>query len=173
MNKLFTIALISFLACTIKVHAQEITFKETEHDFGLIDELHGDVHYDFEFTNTGTAPLVLRNVITGCGCTSAKWSTKPYKPGEKGVVRITYHVDNRKMESLSIPTEVFFSNDKQADATLTITGQVKLAKHPYVNYYDPAKGEKSDVKPKEPQDDYELVLQRVRQQLWEATPVET
>ena len=64
MNKLFTIALISFLACTIKVHAQEITFKETEHDFGLIDELHGDVHYDFEFTNTGTAPQSSNKLVT-------------------------------------------------------------------------------------------------------------
>lgn len=155
------------------VSAQEITFKETEHDFGLIDETMGDVHYDFEFTNTGDKPLFIRKVITGCGCTSAKWSEKPYKPGAKGVVRITYHVDNRKMESLSIPTEVFFSNDKQADATLTITGQVKLAKHPYVNFFDPTKGEKAEYKPKEPKDDYELVLQRVRQQLWEATPVET
>ena len=171
MKHLFlTILGLSFLT---NISAQELTFKETEHDFGLIDETMGDVHYDFEFTNTGSEPLVIKSVIPGCGCTSAKWSEKPYKPGAKGVVRITYHVDNRQMESLSIPTEIFFSNDKQADATLTITGKVKLAKHSYVNFFDPTRGEKAVYKPKEPQDDFELVLQRVRQQLWEATSVET
>ena len=151
--KKIVLSLLSFFFIGGTLQAQEITFKETEHDFGLIDELHGDVHYDFEFTNTGDKPLIIRKVITGCGCTSAKWSEKPYKPGAKGVVRITYHVDNRKMESLSIPTEVFFSNDRQADATLPITGQVKLAKHPYVNFYDPTKGEKATYKPREPKDD--------------------
>ncbi|MBR5541001.1 MAG: DUF1573 domain-containing protein [Bacteroides sp.] len=171
--KKICLALLSCFFLGINVQAQKITFKETEHDFGMIDELEGNVHHDFEFTNTGNEPLVIKKVITGCGCTSAKWSDKPYKPGAKGVIRITYHVDNRKMESLSIPTEVFFTNGKQADATLTITGQVKLAKHPYVNFFDPTKGEKATYKPKEPKDDYELVLQRVRQQIHEATPVET
>ena len=172
MKKYIILALISCLFVWT-AQAQQITFTETEHDFGLIDELEGDVHYDFQFTNTGTEPLVIKQVIPGCGCTTAKWSEKPYKPGAKGVVRIIYHPDNRKMETLSIPTEIFFSNDKQADATLTITGKVKLAKHPYVNHYDPTKGEKAVYKPVEPKDDYELVLQRVRQQLYDASPVET
>ena len=172
MKKNILTTLVSCLF-VLTAQAQQITFTETEHDFGLIDELEGDVHYDFQFTNTGTEPLVIKQVIPGCGCTTAKWSDKPYKPGAKGVVRIIYHPDNRKMETLSIPTEIFFSNDKQADATLTITGKVKLAKHPYVNYYDPAKGEKAVYKPVEPKDDYELVLQRVRQQLYDASPVET
>ena len=170
--KKYLVAILYGLFIGAGIHAQEITFTETEHDFGLIDELEGDVHYDFQFTNTGNKPLVIRQVITGCGCTSAKWSEKPYKPGAKGVIRITYHPEGRKMESLSIPTEVFFSNDKQADATLTITGKVKLAKHPYVNHFDPTKGEKAEYKPIEPKDDYELVLQRVRQQLYEATSIE-
>ncbi|MBQ8674386.1 MAG: DUF1573 domain-containing protein [Bacteroides sp.] len=167
---LITATLAALFLCA-NGYAQEITFVETEHDFGLIDELEGDVHHDFQFTNTGSEPLVIKQVITGCGCTSAKWSDKPYKPGAKGTIRITYHPDGRKMESLSIPTEVF-TNLKEP-ATLTITGKVKLAKHPYVNHFDPAKGEKAAYKPVEPKDDYELVLQRVRQQLYEATPVET
>ena len=72
---LFIILTSCFFVCYTQ--AQEITFTETEHDFGLIDELEGDVYYDFQFTNTGTEPLVIRQVITGCGCTSAKWSIAP------------------------------------------------------------------------------------------------
>ncbi|WP_373724707.1 polysaccharide lyase family 8 super-sandwich domain-containing protein [Bacteroides heparinolyticus] len=152
-------------------HAQEMTFTETEHDFGRIDELEGDAYHDFRFVNTGSGPLVIKQVITGCGCTSAKWKDKPYKPGEKGVIRITYHPEGRKAEAISIPTEVF-ANLKEP-VTLTVTGKVKLAHHPYVNHFDPDKGKKAAYKPMQPKDDYELVLQRVRQRLYESTPVET
>ena len=74
--KKICLALLSCFFLGINVQAQKITFKETEHDFGMIDELEGNVHYDFEFTNTGNEPFTITNVITGCGCTSAKWSNK-------------------------------------------------------------------------------------------------
>ncbi|WP_373843462.1 DUF1573 domain-containing protein, partial [Bacteroides heparinolyticus] len=48
-------------------HAQEMTFTETEHDFGWIDEQEGDAYHDFRFVNTGSGPLVIKQVITGCG----------------------------------------------------------------------------------------------------------
>lgn len=164
------LSLLVLLASVGTGRAQEITFKETSHDFGQMDETDGDVSYDFQFTNTGDKPLVIKQVITGCGCTSAKWSTKPYAPGAKGTVRITYQPDGRKMESFSIPTEVF--TNLKDPATLTVTGRVTLAKHPYVNYFDPTKGEKKVPKAREPKDDYELVLQRVRQQIYESVPLE-
>ena len=74
------------------------------------------------------------------------------------------------MADFSIPSEVF-TNLKEP-ATLTITGKVTLQKHPYVNFFDPTKGERKTYKAQEPKDDYELVLQRVRQNLYESTPVE-
>ena len=52
--------------------AQEITFTEVSHDFGQFDEQDGSMSYDFHFTNTGDKPLLIKQVITGCGCTSAK-----------------------------------------------------------------------------------------------------
>ena len=165
---LFT--LLMGLGTSLMGQAQEITFTENQHDFGQIDELDGSVSYDFHFTNTGKEPLVIKQVITGCGCTSAKWSEKPYAPGAKGTVRITYTPDGRKMESFSIPTEVF--TNLKTPATLTVTGRVILAKHPYVNFFDPTKASRKKVKTMEPKDDYDLVLQRVRQQLYEATPLE-
>lgn len=172
MNRIIftTIAILFLLLPT--VHAQEMTFAEKEHDLGSIDESEGDVYYDFRFVNTGGKPLVIKQVITGCGCTSAKWKDKSYKPGEKGIIRITYHPAGRKTEAISIPTEVF-ANQKGGPVTLTITGKVKLANHPYPNHFNPDEGKKADYKPMEPADDYELVLQRVRQRLYENSPVET
>ena len=80
------------------------------------------------------------------------------------MVRITYTPEGRKMESFSIPTEVF--TNLPNPATLTVTGRVTLTKHPYVNYFDPAKANRKEYKLVEPKDDYELVLQRVREQLY-------
>lgn len=171
MKKLPLIPTLILLMLAPSLPAQEITFTETTHDFGQLTEADGDVSHDFHFTNTGQEPLLIKQVITGCGCTSAKWSEKPYLPGDKGTIRITYHPEGRKMESLSIVTEVF--TNMKAPATLTITGRVALTKHPYVNYFDPAKGERKTPKLVEPKDDYELVLQRVRNQLYESIPVET
>lgn len=76
----------------------------------------------------------------------------------------------QKMADFSIPSEVF-TNLKEP-ATLTITGKVTLQKHPYVNFFDPTKGERKTYKAQEPKDDYERVLQRVRQNLYESTPLE-
>lgn len=169
MKRILLTSLLS-LALGGMLRAQEITFGETTHDFGHILEADGEVHHDFHFTNTGDAPLIIKQVITGCGCTSAKWSEKPYAPGAKGVIRIAYHPENRKMEKFSQVTEVF--TNLKNPATLTITGSVTLVKHPYVNHFDPAKGERKTPRPFKPADDYELVLQRVRQNIYGATTVE-
>lgn len=44
----------------------------------------------FRFVNTGTAPLLIRDVRPSCGCTSVKWSKHPVKPGETGEIRTIY-----------------------------------------------------------------------------------
>ena len=62
---------LSLMACASAsaLFAQDITFKETKHDFGTIEESYGTVSHDFQFTNKGDKPLVIKQVITGCGCT--------------------------------------------------------------------------------------------------------
>lgn len=97
-------SLLFLIGCATMSSAQEITFTEVSHDFGEFDERDGSVSHDFHFTNTGDQPLLIKQVITGCGCTSAKWSDKPYAPGEKGVVRITYTPRDAKWRaSASLP----------------------------------------------------------------------
>lgn len=171
MNKNIIYSFVAFAALAASpAYAQQFTWNTTTHDFGTIDEADGTASFDFTFTNTGDKPLIIKQVITGCGCTSAKWSSKAYAPGAKGTVRISYHPEGRKMADFSIPSEVF-TNLKEP-ATLTITGKVTLQKHPYVNFFDPTKGERKTYKAQEPKDDYERVLQRVRQNLYESTPLE-
>lgn len=160
---------VAFAACC-SVAAQQITLSETTYDFGLINEADGNVHHDFQFKNTGSEPLVIKEVITGCGCTSAKWSEKPYGPGEEGVIRITYRPERRVMKEFSIPSEIF-TNLKEP-VTVTVTGKVNLAQHAYYNVFDPSKGEKAKYKPVKVNDDFELILQRIREQLYRSFTVE-
>lgn len=158
------------LLCSLADHAQEITFAETEYDFGTIEEVGGDVSHDFPFTNTGDKPLFISHVVTSCGCTSAEWEKGPYQPGEKGVIRITYHPEGRLDEHLYLVGEVW--DDQKARAVLTITGNVKLSTHPAVGFFDPTKGQRGTPIVRYPSDDFELILQRLRDDLHRQMPVQ-
>lgn len=65
-------------------------FKKTEHNFGTIKEEIGAVTTQFEFTNTGTSPLIIRRVLASCGCTTPEYNRKPVLPGKKGTISAKY-----------------------------------------------------------------------------------
>lgn len=44
----------------------------------------------FRFTNTGTAPLLIYNVVPSCDYTAVKWKKRPTKPGESGEIQTVY-----------------------------------------------------------------------------------
>ena len=52
-------------------------------DFGNITQ--GEtVTHTFYFKNTGTQNLLIKNVETGCGCTTADYDKAPVRPGKEG-----------------------------------------------------------------------------------------
>lgn len=70
--KRILIASLILLAANSTLQAQEITFNETKTEWRTIQEKDGDVSHDFQFTNTGNKSLLIKSVITSCGCTSAE-----------------------------------------------------------------------------------------------------
>ena len=67
----------------------QITIEEVSFNFGDIQQ--GDkVEHTFAFENTGTAPLILTNVQTTCGCTVPKWPREPIPPGEKAEIIVKF-----------------------------------------------------------------------------------
>lgn len=73
----------------------QITFKETEHDFGKMFQ--GEVvSYGFRFTNTGKSDLVIANVSASCGCTATQYPRKPVRPGEEEVIQVTFDSGGRQ-----------------------------------------------------------------------------
>lgn len=68
----------------------EISFETIDHDFGKIKE--GTMAmYEFKFTNTGKAPLVLSEVRPSCGCTTPEWPKEPIAPGATNKVKAVFN----------------------------------------------------------------------------------
>ncbi len=64
-------------------------FADEAHDFGEINE--GEkAEYDFAFTNTGDAPLIISNAKGSCGCTVPQWPREPIAPGETGMIHVVF-----------------------------------------------------------------------------------
>ena len=94
------IVIVAIFAIALPMNAKKksgaiITFAETTHDFGYIQESGGDVSHQFTFTNTGTKPLIIVSAHASCGCTKPEFPKKPIEPGKTGVVKITYKPKNR------------------------------------------------------------------------------
>jgi hypothetical protein len=48
--------------------------------------------HTFQFTNTGSAPLIIAQVSPSCGCTTAKdWPQQPIAPGESGKISVEFN----------------------------------------------------------------------------------
>ena len=71
-------------------NAPVMKFEKESHDFGKIKT--GDkVNYDFKFTNTGKSPLIISEAHATCGCTIPEWPKAPVKPGESGIIKVTFN----------------------------------------------------------------------------------
>ncbi len=68
-----------------------ITFDKLEHDFGEI-EAKAAVETVFNYENTGSAPLVITDIKSSCGCTvPSDWSKDPLQPGETGKFTVKFN----------------------------------------------------------------------------------
>jgi hypothetical protein len=67
-----------------------IQWLDSARDMGQINE--GQVvDLSYRFKNTGTKPLVIKNVTVSCGCTVAEKPDQPIAPGKEGVIKATFN----------------------------------------------------------------------------------
>lgn len=99
----------------------EIEFEKTTHDFGKIPQGQ-NASYKFKFTNTGDAPLQLKNVKPSCGCTTPHWPKKPIRPGESAKIKAVYDAGSagRFHKSITVKTNV----EGNSKTVLSIKGRV-------------------------------------------------
>ena len=127
MKKLLLV--VTFFGLVSYINSQNtkavLSFEKKTHDFGDIKEENGPVSYSFEFTNTGTQPLVIQNVQASCGCTTPDWTRTPVQPNGKGFVKATF--DPRGRVGTLNKTVTVTANTEPGSEILRITGNV-LAK---------------------------------------------
>lgn len=100
-----------------------ISFNTRVHDFGTIKEVNGGVTYDFEFVNSGKAPILIKNVESSCGCTSPEWTRQPVLPGKTGFVKATFSPKDRP--GYFDKTITVYSNAQPSVVELKIKGSVE------------------------------------------------
>lgn len=97
------------------------TWVKDTHDFGEIPRSK-PVSVEFAFTNTGDEALIIKDVITSCGCTASDYTKEPIAAGKSSKIKVSFNAANVGSFSKTITVN---SNDQQAAKVLLIKGTVK------------------------------------------------
>ena len=79
------------------------------------------VSYEFRFSNTGMAPLIITSVKASCGCTVTAYTKEPVEKGSSGFVRATYDAAKAGKFNKTIAVN---ANTPEGTVQLTIKGEV-------------------------------------------------
>lgn len=120
---LLLIAMVVSLTCLMAQNGGGAAkFVSLSHDFGKVAEEVGSVTCEFQFTNTGSKPLIIQDIRTSCGCTTPSYTKDPILPGKKGSIKVTYSTTGR-IGSFDKRITVF-TNEPDNVYTLSIKGEV-------------------------------------------------
>lgn len=98
-----------------------ITFKDSVLHIGKIEE--GKLlDVEFEFTNTGSEMLVIKNVSASCGCTIPEKPEAPIAPGQTGKIKATF--DSKGRAGLNQKAITVVANTKETIHTLIFDVEV-------------------------------------------------
>lgn len=82
-----------------------------------------EVCHTFIFKNTGQHNLLIKNIETGCGCTTVNYDKAPVPPGKEGKIEIAFNSEGRYGKQYK---EIrIFANIPEKSTTLTFTANVK------------------------------------------------
>jgi hypothetical protein len=99
-------------------HKPQIKFEETTFTFVNIAQSNLVTH-QFEFTNTGAAPLVIISVSTSWGCAVHTYTKDAVMPGKTGVINVTFNAMAVGSFSKSVTV-----NTNARQVVLIVTGNV-------------------------------------------------
>ena len=122
MKKTILLLFLGLLAFNLSAQdTAKIEFKQETLDYGVIDQGSDGVRV-FEFTNTGSSPLIISKVSSSCGCTIPKKPEEPILPGESGEIQVKY--DTKRIGPIRKAVTVI-SNADTPTKVLKIKGEVK------------------------------------------------
>lgn len=125
MKKIVLVLFVGLFAISLNAQgkAAKIEFKSETVDYGNIEK-GADGLRVFEFTNTGSAPLIISKVNSTCGCTIPKTPKDPILPGKTGEIQVKY--DTNRVGPIRKAITVI-SNADTPTVVLKIKGDVKDA----------------------------------------------
>ncbi len=98
-----------------------MTLQDTLFEFGTVNE--GDViQHDFHFTNTGTAPLLITEAKSTCGCTIPEWPHEVISPDSSAVISVKFNTLHRTGSQLKEVT--IFANTYPSQTIIRLKGRV-------------------------------------------------
>lgn len=100
-------------------------WEEDVYDFGTIKE--GEVvEKKYRFKNVGTAPLVVLNATSTCGCTIPEWPKNHILPDSIGIVTVRFNSKNK--EGAQNKEVTIFANTLPNHSKINIKGTVVKSK---------------------------------------------
>lgn len=98
-----------------------VDFKDSILHMGKLNE--GEMlNVEFEFTNTGSEMLVIKNVTASCGCTIPEKPEEPIAPGNTGRIKATF--DSRGRAGMNQKVITVVANTKETIHTLIFDVEV-------------------------------------------------
>lgn len=92
-----------------------VSFKDSILHMGKLNE--GEMlNVEFEFTNTGSEMLIIKNVTASCGCTIPEKPEEPIAPGNTGKIKATF--DSRGRAGMNQKVITVVANTEETIHTL-------------------------------------------------------
>ncbi|BCY28740.1 hypothetical protein KK2020170_16080 [Flavobacterium okayamense] len=123
MKKLLSvfIFLVGFFA--FAQDGPKIEFKTETINYGEVVKGEDDGVREFVFTNTGDAPLIIKDVKSSCGCTVPTKPAEPILPGKSDKIIVKYNMNPGPI-SKTITVETNATNKPNGVIPLRIKGTV-------------------------------------------------
>lgn len=80
------------------------------------------INISFQFTNTGTEMLIIKEVAASCGCTVPEKPEAPIAPGKTGTIKATF--DSKSREGMNHKVLSVYANTKQTKHALVFDVEV-------------------------------------------------
>jgi hypothetical protein len=93
MKKLLLLLAVILTTASYAQSGAKMELKSDTVDYGTTSKDTDNGLRAFEFTNTGDAPLIIKDVKSSCGCTVPSWTKEPIAPGKSGKIEVKYNMN--------------------------------------------------------------------------------
>jgi len=132
MKKYLLLAFVVFGSAVFAQSGAKIEFKDKDNtiDYGTVNKEDDNGLRAFVFTNTGDAPLIIKDAKSTCGCTVPSFPKEPIAPGQSGKIEVKYNMNTGPIRK-TITIETNAVNYEEGRVALKIKGEVVVK--PVVN----------------------------------------